>query len=70
MTVPLDDSQDPMPPNTVTVSDPIVTGVTPMPDEIILHEDKEAYSESGLSGEAAVDVDSATERHCQLAHET
>jgi hypothetical protein len=33
MTVPLDDSQDPMPPNTVAVSDPIVTGVRPVPDD-------------------------------------
>jgi hypothetical protein len=53
MTVPLDDSQDPMPPNTVTVSDPIVTGVRPVPDDI----DKEAYSESGLSGEATADTE-------------
>ena len=33
MTVPLDDSQDPMPPNKVTVSDSIVTGVRPVPDD-------------------------------------
>ncbi|MBB5329413.1 hypothetical protein [Tunturiibacter gelidoferens] len=62
MTVPLDDSQDPMPPNTVTVSDPIVTGVHPVPDDSIGQESsKEDYSEGGLSGEAAVDVNPDTE---------
>ena len=32
--MPLDDSQDPMPPDTVTVSDPVVTGVDPVPDDM------------------------------------
>jgi hypothetical protein len=62
MTIPLDDSQDRMPPATVTVSDPIVTGVKPAPDEIVGQESgSEAYSEGGLSGEAATDVNSDTE---------
>jgi hypothetical protein len=56
MTIPLDDSQDPMPPKTVTVSDPVVTGVHPVPDDSISQESsKEAYSEGGLSGEATVE---------------
>jgi hypothetical protein len=33
MTVPLDDSQDPMPPDTATVSGPVVSGVKPVQDE-------------------------------------
>jgi hypothetical protein len=53
MTMPLDDSQDPMPPDTVTVSDPV-------PDEIYTQNNKEAYSEAGLSGEAALDGNSDT----------
>jgi hypothetical protein len=54
--MPLDDTQDPMPPDTVTVSDPIVTGVHPVPDDSNSHKSsKEAYSEGGLSGEADVD---------------
>jgi hypothetical protein len=62
MTTPPDDSQDPMPPNTVSVSDPVVTGVKPVPDEIISQKSsKEAYTEGGLSGEAAADVNSETE---------
>ena len=56
MTIPLDDSQDPMPPDIVTVSDPIVTGVHPVPDDRNGQEiSKEDYSEGGLSGEAAVE---------------
>jgi hypothetical protein len=56
MTIPLDDSQDSMPPDTVTVSDPVVTGVHPVPDDRNGQESsKEAYSEGGLSGEAAVE---------------
>jgi len=60
MTMPLDDSQDPMPPDTVTVSDPVVTGVEPVPGEIHTQNNKEAYSEAGLSGEAALDGNSDT----------
>ncbi len=56
MTIPLDDSQDPMPPDIVTVSDPIVTGVHPVPDDRNGQENsKEDYSEGGLSGEATVE---------------
>jgi hypothetical protein len=56
--MPLDDSQDPMPPETVTVSDPIVTGVRPVPDDSNSHKSsKEAYSEGGLSGEATADTE-------------
>jgi hypothetical protein len=58
MTIPLDDSQDPMPPNPVTVSDPVVTGVGPVSDDSTGQESsKEAYSERGLSGEAAVNTE-------------
>ncbi|NYF91520.1 hypothetical protein RBB79_17895 [Tunturiibacter empetritectus] len=54
--MPLDDSQDLIPPNTVTVSDPVVTGVQPVPDDSNSNSNSnsnEAYSERGLSGEAA-----------------
>jgi hypothetical protein len=55
MTIPLDDSQDPMPPETMTVSDPVVRGVHPVPDDSNSQESgKETYSEGGLSGEATV----------------
>jgi hypothetical protein len=58
MTIPLDDSQDPMPPNPVTVSDPVVTGVDTVPDDSTTQESsKEAYSEGGLSGEAVVNTE-------------
>lgn len=56
MTIPLDDSQDPMPPVTVAVSDPIVTGVHPVPDESDKDQSLEGYSEGGLSGEATIDT--------------
>jgi hypothetical protein len=52
MTVPLDASQDPMPPHTVTVSDPTVTGVQPVPDDGIVQQSEESHSGSGHSGEA------------------
>jgi hypothetical protein len=55
--MPLDDSQDPMPPDTVTVSDPVVTGVHPVPDESGSDESGEGYSEGGLSGEATIDTE-------------
>ena len=62
--MPLDDSQDPMPPETVTVSDPIVTGVRSVPDDSNSHKSsKEAYSEGGLSGEADVDSEPLMLRH-------
>jgi hypothetical protein len=55
MTIPLDDSQDPMSPDTVTVSDPVVTGVHPVPDDSNSQKkQQETYSEGGLSGEATV----------------
>jgi hypothetical protein len=58
----LDDSQGAKPPKTVTVSDPIVTGVDPAPDDKDVQESsKEAYSEAGLSGEAAADAHLDTE---------
>ncbi|MBB5331784.1 hypothetical protein [Tunturiibacter gelidoferens] len=58
MIIPIDDNQLPMPPNTVTVSDPVVTGVDPVPDEIIcIESSKEGYSEGGLSGEATADTE-------------
>jgi hypothetical protein len=56
--MPLDDSQDPMPPDTVTVSDPVVTGVHPVPDESISDESsEEGYSEGGLGREATIDTE-------------
>jgi hypothetical protein len=57
MTIPLDDNQDPMPPDTVTVSDAVVTGVHPVPDESVSDESSEGYSERGLSGEATIDTE-------------
>ncbi|MGF7183366.1 hypothetical protein [Tunturiibacter psychrotolerans] len=48
-------TKDAMLPNIVKVSDPIVTGVDPVPDDSISQESsKETYSEGGLSGEASV----------------
>jgi hypothetical protein len=57
MTIPLDDSQDPMPPDAVTVSDAVVTGVHPVPDKSVSDECSEGYSEGGLSGEATIDTE-------------
>lgn len=75
MTMPLDDTQDPMPPDTVTVSDPVVTGVHPVPDDHDGQEStKEACSEGGLSGEATANTepfllrkstDEDRERYCR-----
>jgi hypothetical protein len=42
----------------VTVSDPVVTGVDPVPDDDSSQEShKETYSEGGLSGEATVNTE-------------
>ena len=42
--------------NVVKVSDPVVTGADPVPDDVASPSSKtEAYSEGGLSGEAGVE---------------
>jgi hypothetical protein len=53
--MPLDDDQDPMPPAIVTVRDPTVTGVEPVPDDSP-DDGKETYNEAGLSGEASINT--------------
>jgi hypothetical protein len=51
-------TKDAMLPHIVKVSDPIVTGVDPVPDGSISQESSEkAYSEGGLSGEATADTE-------------